>query len=98
VGECSRARAKIIVAIEGTTDAFQMSSPLAAALLLRFLKRAVLYEVGEDGADGGGLFEAGRDPHRAAAFREMKPSNMTPSARPMTTSKRRRVRRVIACS
>jgi len=62
-------RAKIIGAIEGTTDAFQMSSLLAPALLLRFLQRAMLCEVGEawmtpcgDGADGAGLFDAGHDP------------------------------------
>jgi len=30
--------------------------------VVRFLKRAVLFEVGEDGADGGGLFDAGHDP------------------------------------
>jgi len=34
---------------------------------VRFLKRAVLCEAGGDGADGGGLFDAGRDPQRAAA-------------------------------
>jgi len=34
--------------------------------VVRFLKRAVLFEVGEDGADGGGFFDAGHDPHRAA--------------------------------
>jgi len=30
--------------------------------VVRFLKRAVLCEVGEDGADGGGFFDAGHDP------------------------------------
>jgi len=35
--------------------------------VVRFLPRAVLFEVGEDGADGGGFFDAGHDPHRAAA-------------------------------
>jgi len=30
--------------------------------VVRFLKRAVLFEVGEDGADGGGFFDAGHDP------------------------------------
>ena len=38
--------------------------------VVRFLKSAVLFEVGEDGAagaDGGGFFDAGHDPHRAAA-------------------------------
>jgi len=62
-------RAKIIGAIEGTTDTFQMSGLLAPALLLRSLQRAMLCEVGEawmtpcgDGADGGGLFDAGHDP------------------------------------
>jgi len=35
--------------------------------VVRFLPRAVLYEVGEDGADGGGSFDAGHDPQRAAA-------------------------------
>jgi len=29
---------------------------------VRFLKRAALFEVGEDGADGGGFFDAGDDP------------------------------------
>ena len=31
------------------------------------LPRAVLCEVGDDGADGGGFFGAGHDPQRAAA-------------------------------
>ena len=31
-------------------------------LVVRFLPRAALYEVGEDGADGGGFFDAGHDP------------------------------------
>ena len=35
--------------------------------VVRFLQRAVLCEVGKDGADGGGFFDAGHDPHRAAA-------------------------------
>jgi len=35
--------------------------------VVRFYQRAVLCEVGEDGADGGGFFDAGHDPHRAAA-------------------------------
>jgi len=35
--------------------------------VVRFLQRAVLFEVSEDGADGGGFFDAGHDPHRAAA-------------------------------
>jgi len=30
--------------------------------VVRFLPRAVLFEVGEDGADGGGFFDAGHDP------------------------------------
>ena len=30
--------------------------------VVRFLKRAVFCEVGEDGADGGGFFDAGHDP------------------------------------
>jgi len=30
--------------------------------VVRFLKRAVFYEVGEDGADGCGFFDAGHDP------------------------------------
>jgi len=30
--------------------------------VVRFLPRAALYEVGEDGADGGGFFDAGHDP------------------------------------
>jgi len=30
--------------------------------VVRFLQRAVLCEVGEDGADGGGFFDAGHDP------------------------------------
>jgi|GEM_PF-4597035 len=30
--------------------------------VVRFLKRAVLFEVDEDGADGGGFFDAGHDP------------------------------------
>ena len=30
--------------------------------VVRFLQRAVLFEVGEDGADGGGFFDAGHDP------------------------------------
>jgi len=34
---------------------------------VRFLPRAELFEVGEDGADGGGFFDAGHDPHRATA-------------------------------
>jgi len=34
---------------------------------VRFFQRAVLCEVGEDGADGGGSFDAGHDPHCAAA-------------------------------
>lgn len=33
---------------------------------MRLLQRAVLLEVGEDGADGGGLLDAGDDPHGAA--------------------------------
>jgi len=33
---------------------------------VRFLQRAVLCEVGEDGADRGGFFDAGHDPYRAA--------------------------------
>ena len=32
---------------------------------MRFLQRAVLCEVGEDGADGDGFFNAGHDPQRA---------------------------------
>jgi len=35
--------------------------------VVRFLQRAVLCEVVEDGADGGGFFDAGHDPQRAAA-------------------------------
>ena len=34
--------------------------------VVRFLQRAVLFEVAEDGADGVGFFDAGDDPHRAA--------------------------------
>lgn len=34
---------------------------------MRLLQRAVLLEVGEDGADGGGFLDAGDDPYRAAA-------------------------------
>jgi len=34
---------------------------------VRFLKRAVLFEVGEDDSDGCGFFDAGHDPHRATA-------------------------------
>jgi len=30
--------------------------------VVRWLHRAVLCEVGEDGADGGGVFDAGHDP------------------------------------
>ena len=33
---------------------------------MRLLQRAVLLEVGEDGADGDGFLDAGDDPHRAA--------------------------------
>jgi len=33
--------------------------------VVRFLQRAVLCEVGEDGADGDGFFNAGHDPQRA---------------------------------
>jgi len=29
--------------------------------VVRFFQRAVLFEVGEDGADGGGFFDAGHD-------------------------------------
>ena len=36
-------------------------------VVLRFLQRAVLFEVGEDGADGCGFFDAGHDPYRTAA-------------------------------
>jgi len=36
----------------------------ARGAVVRFLKRAVLFEVGED---GGEFFDAGHDPHRAAA-------------------------------
>jgi len=35
--------------------------------VVRFLNRAVLFEVGEDDSDGSGFFDAGRDAHRAAA-------------------------------
>ena len=35
--------------------------------VVRFLLRAVLCEVGENGPDGFGFFDAGHDPHRAAA-------------------------------
>jgi len=35
-------------------------------LVVRFLKRAVLFEVGEDGADRVGFFDAGHEPERAA--------------------------------
>jgi len=35
--------------------------------VVRFLQRTVLFEVGENSADGGGFFDAGHDPHRAAA-------------------------------
>ncbi len=35
--------------------------------VVRFLQRAVLLEVGEDGADGDGFFDAGHDPYRTAA-------------------------------
>ncbi|WP_370613197.1 hypothetical protein NMD29_25145 (plasmid) [Escherichia coli] len=34
---------------------------------MRFFPRAVLLEVGEDGADGGGFLDAGDDPHGATA-------------------------------
>jgi len=34
--------------------------------VVRFLPRAVLCEVGEDGSDGCGFFDAGHDPQRAA--------------------------------
>jgi len=34
--------------------------------VVRFLQRAVLFEVGEDSADGGRFFDAGDDAHRAA--------------------------------
>jgi len=37
---------------------------------VRFLQRAVLFEVGENGADGGGFFDAGHDPHRATTVDE----------------------------
>jgi len=33
---------------------------------VRFLQRLVLCEVGEDGANGGGFFDADYDPSRAA--------------------------------
>ena len=36
--------------------------------VVRFLPRAVLCEVAENGADGGGFFDAGHDPHRAATL------------------------------
>ncbi len=35
--------------------------------VVRFFPRAVLLEVGEDGADGGGFLDAGDDPHGATA-------------------------------
>ncbi|EGC93683.1 hypothetical protein ECD227_4109 (plasmid) [Escherichia fergusonii ECD227] len=35
--------------------------------VVRLLQRAVFLEVGEDGANGLGVFDAGDDPHRAAA-------------------------------
>jgi len=38
--------------------------------VVRFLQRAVLFEVGENGADGGGFFDAGHDPHRATTVDE----------------------------
>jgi hypothetical protein len=36
--------------------------------VVRLLQRAVLLDVGADGADGGGLFDAGDDPHGATAL------------------------------
>jgi hypothetical protein len=37
---------------------------------VRFLQRAVLCEVAEDGADGVGFFDAGHDPHRGFEMHE----------------------------
>ena len=36
--------------------------------VVRFFQRTVLLEVGEDGANGGGLLDTGDDPHRATAM------------------------------
>jgi len=40
--------------------------------VVRFLQRAVLCEVIEDGPDGFGFFDAGDDAHRAAAVDEQR--------------------------
>jgi len=47
--------------------------------VVRFLKRAVLCEVGEDDSDGCGFFDAGHDPHRAAAVAAVLTSMLTKS-------------------
>ena len=41
--------------------------PRGRGAVVRFLQRAMLCEVGEDGADGCGFFDAGHDPYRTAA-------------------------------
>ena len=56
-------------------------------MVVRFFPRGVLFEGGEDGADGGGFFDANHDPYRTApvdagahvdvedALEAMRPSN-----------------------
>ena len=41
--------------------------PARSGPVVRLVQRAVLCEVGEDGADGVGFFDAGHDPYRTAA-------------------------------
>lgn len=43
------------------------SLPHLSGPVVRFLHRAMLFEVGEDGADDCVVFDAGHDPHRTAA-------------------------------
>jgi len=76
---------------------------------VRFLKRAVLFEVGEDGAERAGFFDAGHDAYRAAkvaarahvdvedALEALRPSHraarLVGAAVPAVGSSRRLVRR-----
>lgn len=41
--------------------------PARSGAVVRSLHRVVLFEAGEDGPNGGGFFDAGHDPCRAAA-------------------------------
>ncbi len=56
------------MAVHGHFSSIPGSGPSARRWpIVRLLHRTMFLEVGEDGADGVGFFDAGHDPHRTAA-------------------------------